>query len=386
LTSTGFLANTDGKTINNGNALSSDYPVHLVGHSMGGITARMLAYLLHQGSPHCTEAVGSKTCEGSSDLFKGGNTGCIRSVTSLSSPHNGTTKPQLGAGTLDQVFKEIPGAIACLNLEDFVYEINQWVNYDLDFDQWTPANNFLDTISNYYDPSNCNNADNVAITDSILFDASICGAHDFNNDYDGTGVAINAQSDVYYFSVSNEQMFMCDETDDECYDLVYGHANRYEWVYEAAFSITGRGALEIYDRQYYDGGTMVILSRSSADEMGSYDVNNGFCDPFASTATLGTHWFEHDGVTPTWSGKKPSCDSYTSNCGVNSPNLTGTPELGKWQLLDICHDDHYDMVGGVLEAQDAFGEELGGETTPDIDIFDWYDNYIFQTISKLPAF
>jgi triacylglycerol lipase len=59
------------------------HPVHLVGHSQGGTTIRALVQLLEHGSPDGDE--------GGGDLYRGGKTGWVRSVVTLSAPHNGTT-------------------------------------------------------------------------------------------------------------------------------------------------------------------------------------------------------------------------------------------------------------------------------------------------------
>ena len=63
-------------------AWDAKHPIHLIGHSMGGTTIRALVELLEHGS---------NQDQGDGDLFKGGKVGWIRSVTSISAPHNGTT-------------------------------------------------------------------------------------------------------------------------------------------------------------------------------------------------------------------------------------------------------------------------------------------------------
>jgi triacylglycerol lipase len=63
-------------------AWDAQHPVHMIGHSQGGTTIRALIELLEHGSPDD---------EGDGELFKGGRIGWIRSVTTISAPHNGTT-------------------------------------------------------------------------------------------------------------------------------------------------------------------------------------------------------------------------------------------------------------------------------------------------------
>ena len=62
-------------------AWDAAHPIHLVGHSQGGNTGRALIQLLEHGAPN----------EGKGDLYQGGKVGWVRSLTTLSAPHNGTT-------------------------------------------------------------------------------------------------------------------------------------------------------------------------------------------------------------------------------------------------------------------------------------------------------
>jgi triacylglycerol lipase len=63
-------------------AWDAEHPIHLIGHSQGGTTIRALVELLEHGSPDD---------EGGHELFVGGKLGWVRSVTTISAPHNGTT-------------------------------------------------------------------------------------------------------------------------------------------------------------------------------------------------------------------------------------------------------------------------------------------------------
>ncbi|WP_020652928.1 esterase/lipase family protein [Massilia niastensis] len=63
-------------------AWDARHPIHLIGHSQGGTTIRALVELLEHGSPED---------EGGAELYGGGKAGWVRSVTTISAPHNGTT-------------------------------------------------------------------------------------------------------------------------------------------------------------------------------------------------------------------------------------------------------------------------------------------------------
>ncbi len=63
----------------------AQHPVHLLGHSMGGITIRKLVTLLEKG-----DALEQQD-PSHAGLFNGDKTGWVKSVTSISTPHNGAT-------------------------------------------------------------------------------------------------------------------------------------------------------------------------------------------------------------------------------------------------------------------------------------------------------
>lgn len=65
---------------------SADKKIHLIGHSFGGNTCRMLTHLLANGAPEEVEACSDDV----SPLFLGGKEGLICSVTAICSPLNGT--------------------------------------------------------------------------------------------------------------------------------------------------------------------------------------------------------------------------------------------------------------------------------------------------------
>ena len=65
-----------------------NHPINILGHSFGGVTVRLLAHLMAQGS----EAERAATpADELSPLFAGGHADWIYSVTALAAPHNGTS-------------------------------------------------------------------------------------------------------------------------------------------------------------------------------------------------------------------------------------------------------------------------------------------------------
>jgi len=101
-------------------AWDADHPIHLIGHSQGGTTIRALIELLENGSSED---------QGDGELFKGGKIGWIRSVTTISSPHNGTTLPDavLSVPNLPPPMREFLSRIAAWELApDGARDFNLW--------------------------------------------------------------------------------------------------------------------------------------------------------------------------------------------------------------------------------------------------------------------
>lgn len=65
-----------------------NHPINLLGHSFGGVTVRLLAHLMAEGSQAEIEATPADEL---SPLFAGGHADWIYSVTALAAPHNGTS-------------------------------------------------------------------------------------------------------------------------------------------------------------------------------------------------------------------------------------------------------------------------------------------------------
>lgn len=74
-------------------AWDARHPLHMIGHSQGGTTIRALVELLEHGAPG----------EGDHPLYRGGKAGWVRSVTTISSPHNGTTLRDAVLGILPEL-------------------------------------------------------------------------------------------------------------------------------------------------------------------------------------------------------------------------------------------------------------------------------------------
>lgn len=272
------LRNTKGEVLG---AVNASNPVHLIGHSMGGLTIRMLAGLLRQGSPW-----------GDTDIWPGGQTGYIRSITTAATPHNGTTlthQVQNITNVLNQWGIDWLSVVTGENVVNTLGAV-----YGLDTEQWNNGlQNAPTNIAAVAGSSACM-AYKPPISDHSLWDMSPCGAmYDLN-----TWPQMQACPDIYYFSYS------CEQSDD------YGNpeSNNLFGLFTAA--------------------------------MGNYNNTQG--------AGLDAKWRLHDGVVNTTSAAKPSCDQFTDTKESSGAvySVYGSP--GKWYHLDMLHEDHMDIIGGFL--------------------------------------
>lgn len=104
----------------------AQHPVHLLGHSMGGLTVRKLVTLLEQGD--ATE----RQDPVHADIFDGDKTGWVKSVTTISTPHNGATLAYiLLEGNIPLVRQLVTTVAALAGIVPGVENI-----YDFSLEQW----------------------------------------------------------------------------------------------------------------------------------------------------------------------------------------------------------------------------------------------------------
>ena len=152
-------------------------PIHIIGHSMGGQTARMLQYLLSQEF-FIDEVVNQKE---ESNLLGSVNNGWIKSITSISTPHDGTTLTEIVTKTIPfiQYFVGVAGVIGT---KFYDFDLNQWGFKIKNNESWT---NYLNRMKQHsaWETKNISS-----------WDLSLDGAKELNN-------RLQASADVYYFSI-----------------------------------------------------------------------------------------------------------------------------------------------------------------------------------------
>ena len=156
-------------------------PLNFVGHSFGGETIRLLASLLAFGDE--TEMNADK--ENCSELFKGGHEKGIHSITTLSSPHNGSTVSNYLSDTVLPAFLMI-----------FILHANcvsGKSNNDLMLDQWGITKDPASGEKARLNPSACMKL--ALSNDHCGYDLTVQGAEKLNK-------KIKTVKSAYYFSYS----------------------------------------------------------------------------------------------------------------------------------------------------------------------------------------
>lgn len=260
--------------------------VHLLSHSYGGATIRMLAHLCEEGSAE--ERAATPAAE-LSPLFKGEAKGQIASVTTLASPNNGSSaleEPNVdsGAGVLTSLYS----AAALLSIvsprfdEFWPFRFAQFDLTNEDF-----RRNPVGTLKRFY--AFINNDDNAKN------ELTIDGALKVNE-------SIDCQPDIYYFS------YYGDKTVDD------GSGNR----------------IPVED--------IWFLLRSSATALGTMRENFVTEGGYIIDET----WLPNDGFVNVISAMFPFGDPFKL---FDAEAI----EAGIWQVMPVLNFDHADFSGGFTQ-------------------------------------
>ena len=258
------------------------HPVHVIGHSMGGQTARMLQFLLET---ELFEDDSSKKKE-KSELLGQSNRGWISSITSIATPHDGSTLADIVTKTFPfiQYFIGLAGVVG-----------TNFYNFDLS--QWNLIRGADETWSSYVHRMRNHKA--WETKNISAWDLSVDGAAELNG-------YLNASPDIYYFSF--------------------------------VFSATSKDKSTGYHIPNKD---VFLLIRSRARLLGSKIVFKSDGSETDST------WWENDGIVNVRSMKGPTSGQNGPDPIV--PFVKSDPLMqGQWYTFDTINLDHYQSVGHML--------------------------------------
>lgn len=257
--------------------------IHLLGHSMGGQTIRVLVQLLENGDINEMLATSKESI---SPLFTGGKH-WISSITTIATPHDGSQASHIQY-KLEPFAHDFFAAMAAKG--GVINSDNPC--FDFRLDQWGLKKGTTETYSSYFHRVMSSSIWH-STKDLSVWDLSPEGAGELN------GWA-KAQSDVYYFSIS-------------CVDT---HEN-------------------LLTHFQTPNVNMNPLMLNSSIFMGSYTNNISGEVPIDST------WWRNDGIVSVISAICPKVGSKDKMIYYN-----GNPQKGVWNYLgEIKNIDHIEVVG-----------------------------------------
>ena len=282
-------------------AWDAAHPVHLVSHSMGGQTARMLVQMLAaNGAPY------------NPNLFpQAVDASWVRSVTTIATPNDGTTLAYRVTDWVPFVQQLVTG------IAQFAGVTGADQVYDFKMDQWGVGPQAAgESFSAYVDRVTHLPLWNAGIKDLSPYDLSPAGAM-AENDW------VKDQPNVTYFS----------------------------WVTNSSYT----GLLTGWS--YPDASTNPLIGLFAGPGfMGNYDRDSRPMPPVADSS-----WFPSDAVVnsiaqkaPTWA-MSPTGTIYRRSVVVKDLSNGGTPQAGAWNYRGtMAGFDHLDIVGWTL-----FWDSLG---------------------------
>ena len=256
---------------------SQNNPVHIIGHSMGGQTARMLSFLLSQ------EMYQDSIKKEESILLGRSHTGWIKSITTIATPHDGTTLEHIITSAIPFV-QYFAGIAGLFGNDYFEFNLEQFGLRKMKNESWL---SFVTRL----------NKNTITKTKNFSsYDLSLDGAKAFNG-------YSQVSPDVYYFS------FVTSTTKR---DKKTGFHIPFEYT--------------------------PLLNKARAKMIGS---RSGYWLDGTQTDSL---WYENDGVVNSISMFGPTTGANGPDPIVEY-DPTDLLITGQWYWTKIDHMDHWSVIG-----------------------------------------
>ena len=295
-----FYRETDTLNVGKGNK------IHLVAHSQGSPTARMLVQLLEEGYPEEMAAKAGGGYDDMSPLFDAAQdtTGFVHSLTSIAGVNNGTTLANNVHNLVSKV-QEIVVAIG-MAMKGFP---NEDPLFDFDLEQFGLVRDEGESMCHYFEK--VRNSSVWETEDICLYDLKPKGMYEANG-------WVETQQDVYYFSYSTQQTF----------------ANPF---------LPSHHHLPTLHMAPYLSPMAYLIGRYSADQ--AY----GIC--------IDETWWANDGVVNTKSQKYPLEEMNAREEKLPVEGMVSNPERGRWYHMGTLDADHEDVVGLGFDLTSDFGRK-----------------------------
>ena len=259
-----------------------NHPVHLIGYSFGGITSRMLLYLLNN-----TFVDDSTGLPNESVLLGSSLPGWVKSITTMSTPHNGATISNIVTDILPFTDNLLPVA----NMISSNY-------YDFDLDHWGISKREKESWPLYL--IRLKNHTAWATKNNVGWDSSIQGAKELND-------ILIIDPTVHYFSYATTASVL---------DPVTGFH-----VPDKHLSWTN------YPLCWFMGRNFV-------------DMGNG--------QSTDSTWFENDGTVNTVSMVRPFTGNNGPE-PIKIFSSSEPIEAGVWHFMGKYQQDHKNFIGFFLD-------------------------------------
>ncbi|OGB22618.1 MAG: hypothetical protein A3I66_10970 [Burkholderiales bacterium RIFCSPLOWO2_02_FULL_57_36] len=291
-------------------AWSAGNPIHLISHSQGGQTVRTLIQLMENGSPD--------GYEGDGPLFAGGKAGWIKSASTISAPHNGTTLRDVIVDYIPKI-SELAGKI--VEVAGLGGSANPLYNFKLE--QYGLAQGPSETFRQFLERVKGAPFWSLSHHNSAQWDLGPDGARELNN-------WVKTSPNVYYYSIGNKATeqgsFCCNNTD------------RIIAPFQSSSYQYARNDMIFFLKP--TAGEWVVPSIFQRG-MGSYTQSN------TSRVIINSSWFENDGVVNKISMRSPA--------GQPVRNYDGTSVRGTWNYLGYYNQyDHFDVIGWLLPSSAVY--------------------------------
>ena len=260
----------------------AEHPVHLLGHSMGGQTVRMLDYLLENSF----YADSLETQYEESELLGQTHPDFIKSITTISAPHNGTTYFDIRIKTLP-FFQNFIGLAAVIDSDFYDFDLQHWDLEQKEGENWQDYYNRMEEHAAWQ-------SKNIS-----TWDLSVEGARELNT-------VMRANPNIYYFSFATTSSRRDEKT---------------------GFFIPA--------------GKIFISLRDNVKKIGQEITT------FADGTQTDSTWFENDGVVNTSSMWGPTTGLNGADNIVNySSDMSLYP--GQWYTFGPYKMDHYYVIGQAI--------------------------------------